>query len=142
TAFERSIHPGLERMVGALERQHQNRRRTVPCPRVMRLLRVEDPAVGGVKARLGDRLDGAGSREEIRKAHRAARTAARTVREPHPGFGYYPEDPFRTDEQAVGARPRPGTGQAPGLERTARCDHPQAFDEVVNMRVKASEMAA
>ena len=108
----------------------------------MRLLRVEDAAVRGVEAGLGDRSDGAGSREEVRELHRAAGAEARPVLEPHPRLGDHAENAFRPDEQAVGAGAGAGAGKAARLDEAARRDDAQVFDEIVDMRVERREMAA
>ena len=109
-AFERPADPGVERMVGGFEGQHQDRRGAVPGPGIVRLLRVENSAIGRVESGLSDCPDGAGCRKEIAKSHRPARPEARPVLQPHPRLSDHPEDAFRTDEQAIGAGSRSGAG--------------------------------
>src|SRR6202011_2997445 len=86
--------PRIDRVVARLEGQHQDRRPPVTRSGIVSFLRVEDTAVRGVEAGLGDRSDGAGSREEVRELHRAPGAEARPVLQPHPRLGDHAENAF------------------------------------------------
>ena len=113
-AFQRAADPRVERVVAGFEGQHQDRRRAVAGPGIVRLLRVEYSAIRRIEPGLGDRSYGAGSGEEIGELHRAAGAKARPVLQPHPGLGDHPENAFRADEQAVGAWAGAGARQSGG----------------------------
>ena len=57
-AFDRAADPRVERMIGRLEREEQERVAAVVGAGELRFERVEQPAVGGVQARLRDRARG------------------------------------------------------------------------------------
>src|SRR5262249_27163664 len=76
------------------------------------------------------------------ETNRPARTKAWPVLQPHPCLGNDPEDPLRTDKEPVRAGAGSGPRQAAGLDYTTRRDHPQAFNEIVDMRVETGKMAA
>ena len=141
-AFERPRDPGVEAWSADSKASTMIGGGAVAGAVVARLVGVEDAAVRGIEAGLGDGADGAGGGEEILEADRVAGAKARAVLQAHPRLGDDAEDALRADEQAIGARAGAGAGQAPRLDDAARRDHAQAFDEVVDVGVERREMAA
>jgi hypothetical protein len=64
-AFERALHPRVERVIGGLERDQQLRFGAVAGAGGHRFVRVEEAAVGRVQARLGDRAGGGRRLREV-----------------------------------------------------------------------------
>ena len=129
-------HPGLERVVRGLEAQHEQRPALGGGLRERRLARVEQAAVRGVQAGLGERPHRAGARLEGVEQHAPGLLEAGRRLHAHPGLGDHPEDPLGPDQEAVGAGPRAGGGQAAALPGPARSERPDGLHEVVDVRVQ------
>ena len=141
-AFERAGEPGLDRMVGGFEVQHQEVEGAVARAGDLGLVAVHQAAVRGIEPGLGDRAHGGDRVLEGGEAHRAGGPVGGPVLKPHPGFGDDAEGALGADQQAVGARPRAGARQAARFEHPLRGHRTQAFDEVVDMGVEGGEMPA
>ena len=140
--LQRPLHPGIERMVGRFEGEHEHRFLIAPRDVGQRLARLEQPAVGGIEPRLGDLAHRVGAVEEALEAHGSRSAERRLLAQAHPGFGDDAQNALGADEQAVGAGAGAGTGQAAALQRAGRRHHAGAFDEVVDMRVERGVVAA
>ncbi len=119
-AFKRASHPGVDRMVAGLEGEHHDGGRAVAGAGIVRLLRIEDAAIGGVEPGLRDGAHGACGGKEVLEAHAAAGAETRPVLQPHPRPRDDAEDAFRADEHAVGARAGAGAGQPARLQHAFR----------------------
>src|SRR5215212_2645680 len=130
-----STHPMNDRKA-----EHHDRYAAVGHAGIESLLRVENAAVRGIKTRLRDGAHRARGREERLKANRCPGAEFRTRLQSHPGARNHAERSFRADQRAVrtwtGARAR----QAPRFQDTARRNHAQAFDEIINVGVEARKM--
>src|SRR5712664_1249924 len=124
-------------MVAGFKAEHHDRDAPVGGAGVECLLRVKDAAVRWIEAGLCDGAHCARRTEERMETNRCAGAEFRTWLQPHPGARNHAERSFRADEHAVGARSGTRSRQAARFQRAAR-----AFDEIVNMRVETSEMAA
>ena len=77
---------GLDRMIGILERQHQQMRGAVAGAGQRCLVGVDQAAVGGIEAGLRDATHGFGALQEILEADRGAGTEGRLRLQAHPGL--------------------------------------------------------
>ncbi len=109
-------------MVGRLESEHQDGRLAVARPGQAGLAGVEQPAVGGLQARLGQRAHRRGALGEAREPQRGRGPEARPGPDPHPGLGDHAEDPLGADQHAVGARPGARSRQPAALPHAPRGD--------------------
>ena len=100
-AFARPRDPRIERMIRGLEAEHHDRRGAIARAGVVRLLGLEDAAVGGIEPRLADGAHGARGGVEVGEADRAAGPEARAVLHAHPRLGNHAENAFGADEQPV-----------------------------------------
>ena len=142
--LERQVHPVLDRVVGRLEAEHQQRlaraaarRRSSPPParRAGGSWRGEAPT----------------GRSRAPRAAPATKSSNPTpqetlklgpVLEPHPGLGDHAEDPLGADQRPVRRGPGAGAGQAAALPGAARGDRPHRLDQVVDVGVEGREVAA
>ena len=141
--FQRARHPGLQRMVGRFEAQHQRR---AACRRRRRLNATS--AASSRRQLLGFRPDCDSARTHRTAAahagesHRRRGAKARPVLQPHPGLGDHAQRAFGADHQAVGRGAGARAGQAARLDRAGRRDRARALDEIVDVRVLRGVVAA
>ena len=140
--FQRALHPGVERMVGRFEGQHQHRLLVAPRDAGQRLARFEQAAVGGIEPGLGDLAHRVGAGKEVLEAHAGRGAERRLLAQPHPGFGDDAQDALGADEHPVGAGAGAGARQAARLERAGRRHHARALDEIVDVGVERGVVAA
>ena len=117
---ERDPHRLVDRVVGGLEAEHEQRLARRPGVGERRLGGVEQAAVGRVEARLRDLAHRGGAGREVVERDAARRLPARALLEPHPGLGDHAEDALGADQHPVGARPGAGAGQAAALPLARR----------------------
>ena len=103
---------------------------------------VEQPAVGRVQARLGDRAGRGDAAGVVVEVHRAPALPARPVLQPHPGLGDHAEGALGAEEQPVGGGPGARAGQPAGLADPGRGDDAQRLDQVVDVGVEGGEVPA
>ena len=141
-ALARALHPRSDIVVRRLEGQHHDGDRAIGRAGVVGLGRIEDAAVRRVEAGLRDRAHGARRGEEVVEAHRAAVTEFRAILQAHPRLRDDAENSFRTDHQAVRARPGAGARQAAAFDDASRRDRAQRFNEIVNVGVERRKVSA
>ena len=141
-ALDRALHPGVERVVGGLEAEDENRVRTIAGAGRERLAGIEETTVRRIKTALAERMHRGGAGGEIGKRDRCRRAHRRAVLQAHPRLGDDAENALGADEQAVGAGAGTGAGQAAGGDDAVRRHHAQRLDEVVDVRVERGEVAA
>ena len=129
-------------MVGGLEPQHEKGVPAVGCHRQLRLARVQQTAVGGVKAGLRDRAHAVGRGREAGEAHARGAPLCRAGLNPDPCLCDDPEHTLRPGEHPVRGDPGTRARQAPGLPDADRCDRAHRLDEVLDMRPHGREVAA
>lgn len=106
----RPVQPRVYRVVGRLERQHQQPATNGRAGIQQRLGRIQQPAVGRVQPRLSDR-PGRGDRGgPVVKHHGHRDLPSRTVLQPHPRLGDDAKRPLGPEEQPVGDGPAPLPG--------------------------------
>src|SRR3954447_5406475 len=103
--LERALDPGVERMVGRLEAEHEQRLAGRRRSGEARLARVEQAAVRRPQAGLHDLARRPGAGLERVEQHARARAELRTPLHPHPGLRHDPERPLGAEEEAVWTRP-------------------------------------
>ena len=141
-AFERARHPGVERVVGALEPQHQHRGRAVSRARPAHLVMVQQAQIGGIESCLRNGAHGLGPVHEMLELDRATVAEGRAVLKAHPGFGDDAERALGAEEEPVGARSRAGARQAETVMHARGRHGAHAFGHVVDMGQHGGEMAA
>ena len=129
-------------MIAGFKAEHHDGDAAVGGAGVEGLLRIEDAAVRRIEPRLRDGAHGARRGEEGLEANRRAGAEFRTRLQSHPGARDHAKRSFRTDQQPVGARSCARARQAARFQDAARRHHAQVFDEIVDVRIKAGEMAA
>lgn len=138
---ERTLHPRIDRVIGVLESKHHNGLLPVTEPIVEGLARIQEPNIGGKEPGLRDHPYRLGRLEDIVEQDSRPCPECRSRLQAHPRFCDDPERTFRADHQSVGARACARTRQAPALDDACRRDRPQAFHEIVDVRVECGEMA-
>ena len=131
--LEGAIHPGVERVIGGLERDQEDRAAATRDLVEQALGGIEQAAVGGLQA--GAR-QGAGRGDGVIEADeldRGASAKARARGDPHPGLGDDAERALGAEPEAVGIGAGAGGGQAPGGDQAARGDDGHRLDEVVDV---------
>ena len=141
--LERPRHPGVDRVVGRLEAEHQQRAAVRGGAGQRRLAGVEQPAVRRVEAATG-RARAPPPRPRSKPSNSTAAESLKRGRllHAHPGLGDHAEDPLGADQHPVGARPGAGARQAAALPDAARRDRAHRLDEVVDVGVQRGEVAA
>ena len=140
--LERPLQPRPDLVVGRLEAEHEEVGAAVAGQHHPRLAPVDQPAVGGIQPRLGDRAHRVRALLEGREAHRHRRPVDRLGLHAHPCLGDDAERPLRPEQQAVGRGPGARPGQPARRPHAARRDRAHRLDEVVDVRVEGGEMAA
>ena len=140
--LQRARLPGLDRVVGGFEGEHEQREAAVIDAVCGAFRGVDQAQVRRVQSRLRDRANSVGAGHEVIEGDGCAGPEPRPVLDAHPGLGDHAERALGADHQTVGARPGAGPGQTPALEHARRGHHAQAFDEVVDVGVERREMAA
>jgi hypothetical protein len=100
-AFDRALDPRVERMIGRLEREKQECVAAVVGAGELRFERIQQPAVGGVEARLRDRTGGLDAAGERGEASRDRCPERRAVLETHPCLGDDAERSLRAEQHAI-----------------------------------------
>jgi hypothetical protein len=100
-AFDRARDPRPERVVGGFEREEQQRFAGIVGPRQPGLDRIEEPAVRGVQAGLGDGARGVDCAFERAEARRRRCAERRPVLQAHPRLGDHSEDALGAEQRAV-----------------------------------------
>ncbi len=129
-------------MVGRFEGQHQHGLLVAPRDAGQRLARLEQAAVGGIEARLGDVAHRVGAGIEVAEAHAGGGAEGRLLAQAHPGLGDDAQDAFGADEHAVGAGAGAGAGQAARFQRAGGRHDARAFHEIVDVGVERGVVAA
>ncbi len=140
--LEGARHPGLDRVARRLEAEHQQ---GLPVRRGAGeggFAGVEQAAVGGVEARLGQRPHRLRPLLEAVEQQRGRLLEAGRLLHTHPGLGDHAEDALGADQHPVRARTRPGARQAPALPGSRGRERPHRLDEVVDVRVERGVVAA
>ena len=140
-AFERARHPGVERVVGALEPQHQHCGRAVARARPAHLVMVQQAQIGGIEPCLRDGAHSLRPVHEMLELDRAAVAEGRAVLKAHPGFGNDAERALGAEEEPVGARARAGARQAEAVMHARRRHRAHALGHVVDMGQHGGVMA-
>ena len=116
------------------------RRRSAPVRAASR--RVEQAAVRGVEAGLGQGAHRLRARSKASNSTPADSRKRGRVLHAHPGLGDHAEDALGADQHPVRARAGARAGQPPALPDAARRERPHRLDEVVDVRVERGEVAA
>ena len=115
---ERQVHRGVDRVVGGLEAEDQQVRAAVAGAGQLRLGGVEQAAVGGMQAGLGDLADRPRGRDGSRRTRPRRGLELGPRAHPHPGLGDHAEDPLGADQHPVRARARRPSPAAAGSPRS------------------------
>ena len=135
-ALDRTSDPGVEGMIGGLERKQEQRVTAVVGAGQLRLERIEEATVGGIQTGLGDRTAPLRYRRKMSKNGRSPTRVRRPVLQSHPRFGDHTERAFGAQQHAVRRRPRTRAGQPTTFPHAARGDRSNRLDEVIDMGVQ------
>ena len=140
--FERPRHPGVERMVGRFEGQHQHGLLVAPRDAGQCLACFQQAAVGWIEPGLGDLAHRVGAGEEILEAHAGRGAERRLLAQAHPGLGDDAQNALGADEHPVRAGAGAGARQAARLQRADGRHDPRALHEIVDVGVERGVVAA
>ena len=140
--LQRQVHRRVDRDGAADSKPRISRLRSPsPAPVSSASSGVEQAAVGGVQARLGDLAHRPGGGEEVVELDPAGGLELGPRPHPHPGLGDHAEDPLGADQHPVRRGPGAGARQPPALPGPARRDRPHRLDQVVDVGVERSRSA-
>ena len=128
-------HPGLQRVVGGFETEHEKGVAAVADAGEHGFQRVQQAAVGRVQARLRERPHAGHALGVVVETNRSRGAKARRILQPHPGLGDHAQRALRAQHHPVGCRASPGAGQAARLHHAGGGDQAGVFDEVVDVGV-------
>ncbi len=138
--LQRPLQAVADVVVGRLEAEHEQRVLAVAGARLLRLERIDEPAVRRMQPGLRHRTHRVGAAQEVAEAHRPRRAMRGLGLHPHPRLGDHAEDALAAEQHAVGRRACAGARQAPRLPGARRRHRAHGLGEVVDMRPQRREV--
>ena len=135
----RAVDPRVDRMIGRLETEHEQRAAVVARRRdvIASVGSSSRQLVGNSPDCATARVASTASRE-VGEVHARRRLEDRAVLHAHPRLGDDAERALRAEEEAIGRRSRARAGKAPRLDDATGRHHADRLHQVVDVRVDAT----